>query len=67
VLFADTTLGQVKELVSFLGRGEPKRLFAGSDEGWSNTVAILAPSAPGTAAARPVSDYYTNAFVPADE
>jgi ABC-type nitrate/sulfonate/bicarbonate transport system substrate-binding protein len=67
VLFADTTLGQVKELVSFLGRGEPKRLFAGSDEGWSNTLEILAPPAAGTAAVKPVSAYYTNAFVPADE
>lgn len=67
VLFADTTLGQVKELVSFLGRGEPKRLFAGSDEGWRSTIDILAPPVAGAAPAKPVSDYYTNAFVPADE
>jgi len=66
VLFADTTLGQVKELVSFLGRGEPKRLFAGSEEGWSNTLEILRPSA--DVAGKPVvSRYYTNAFVPDDD
>ncbi len=67
VLFADTTLGQVKELVDFLGRGEPKRLFAGSDEGWRSTIEILTPPVAGAAPGRSVSDYYTNAFVPADE
>lgn len=66
VLFPDTTTGQVKELAAFLARGEPKKLFRGSDEGWASTLQTLKP--PGAPAdVRPASDYYTNAFLPADE
>lgn len=65
VLFPDTTLGQVKQLVSFLDRGEPKKLFAGSDQSWKGTLDILAAGNAGSS--KPPSDYYTNAFVPSDE
>lgn len=58
-----TTAGQVKELVSFLHRGQPKAPFLGSDAGWTNTLDIL-KGAGVIPQEKPVGDYYTNAFVP---
>jgi NitT/TauT family transport system substrate-binding protein len=62
VLPADTTLGQVRQLVAFLKQGEPKDLFVGSDDGWQQTLTILKDSGVITDT-KPVSAYYTNAFV----
>lgn len=59
----DITKGQVKELVAFMKRGEPRALFLGSDEAWSKTIDLLAESGVISEKKSP-SAYYTNAFVP---
>ncbi|MCS0494593.1 ABC transporter substrate-binding protein [Ancylobacter sp. MQZ15Z-1] len=56
------TRGQVDALDSFLSQGSPKALFVGSDEGWQNTLDILAAAGVIDEKKAP-SDYYTNAFV----
>lgn len=63
LLPADTTRGQVEELVEFLHRGEPKALFRGGDAGWSDTLDILKESGV-IPSKKPLGDYYTNDFVP---
>jgi NitT/TauT family transport system substrate-binding protein len=65
VLVQDITLHQIQELVKLLDRGEPKQPFAGSDEAWQQTLDIMAADTPGMKP-KPVAEYYTNAFVPAE-
>jgi NitT/TauT family transport system substrate-binding protein len=60
---ADTTRGQVDQLVAFLKQGAPSEIFRGSDEGWQQTITILKNSG-AISEQRPLSAYYTNAFVP---
>jgi NitT/TauT family transport system substrate-binding protein len=64
VLPADTTRGQVDQLVALLKRSAPSEFFRGSDEGWQQTIAILKQSG-AISEGKSVSAYYTNAFVPA--
>jgi NitT/TauT family transport system substrate-binding protein len=63
LLPANTTVGQVKELVAFLHRGQPAAPFLGSDADWTSTLDILKASGV-IPQEKPVGDYYTNAFVP---
>jgi NitT/TauT family transport system substrate-binding protein len=63
-LAADTTRGQVDQLVAFLKQGAPGEFFRGSDAGWQQTLTILKDSG-AISEEKPVSAYYTNAFVPA--
>lgn len=62
-LQAETTRGQLTELVDFLKRGKPSQLFVGDDEGWAGTLEILKNSGV-ISEQKPVDTYYTNAFVP---
>lgn len=64
VLPADTTRGQVEQLVAILKADKPDELFRGSDTAWLRTVTILTESG-AVGEARPASAYYTNALVPA--
>jgi hypothetical protein len=61
---ADTTRGQVDQLVAFLRQGAPGEVFRGSDESWQQTITILKDSG-AISEHKPVAAYYTNAFVPA--
>lgn len=64
LLPADTTRGQVKELVAFLNEEAPGEIFRGSDETWQQTIAVLKDSG-AIREQKPAAAYYTNAFVPA--
>jgi NitT/TauT family transport system substrate-binding protein len=59
---ADTTRGQVDQLVVFLQQGAPSEIFRGSDEGWQQTITILKDSG-AISEQKPLSAYFTNAFV----
>lgn len=63
VLPQNITKGQVEQLVAFLKRGEPAKLFVGDDKGWAQTLAILKASGV-ISAEKPTQAYYTNRFVP---
>jgi NitT/TauT family transport system substrate-binding protein len=61
---ADTTRGQVDQLVMLLKQEVPSEIFRGNEEGWQQTITILKDSGAITEQ-KPVSAYYTNAFVSA--
>jgi NitT/TauT family transport system substrate-binding protein len=63
VLPVETTKGQVQQLVKYLEQGQPNKLFNGDAEGWQQTLAVLKDSGV-IAEQKPLSIYYTNAFVP---
>jgi NitT/TauT family transport system substrate-binding protein len=63
VLPVETTKGQVQQLVTYLEQGQPSKLFSGGAEGWQQTLAVLKDSGV-IAEQKPLSTYYTNAFVP---
>jgi NitT/TauT family transport system substrate-binding protein len=63
VLPVEITRDQVKQLVTFLEQGQPSKLFSGGDDGWRQTLVVLKDSGV-IAEQKPLSSYYTNAFVP---